>query len=97
MSLYVLKQSLRHWNRRFDKFMAHIGFTRIQFDHYTYLRFPPGNSLFILLLYVDDILIESNNVEDDMNVKAELDKEFDKKDLGATSRILGYGILRDRK
>lgn len=28
MSLYDLKQSHRQWNRRFDKFMTHIGFTR---------------------------------------------------------------------
>src|SRR3954471_17486491 len=96
-SLYGLKQSPRQWNRRFDKFMAHISFIIIQFDHCVYFRFRPGNSFVILLLYVDDILIASNNVEDVMRVKVELNKEFDMKDLGATSRILGIDIRRNRK
>ncbi|XP_058782988.1 uncharacterized protein LOC131657627 [Vicia villosa] len=96
-SLYGLKQSSRQWNRRFDKFMARISFIRSQFDHCVYFRFRPGNSFVILLLYVDDILIASNSVEDVMRVKAELNKEFDMKDLGAASRILGIDIRRDRK
>src|SRR3954471_24625069 len=77
--------------------MARISFIRSQFDHYVYFRFRPGNSFVILLLYVDDILIASNNVEDVMRVKTELNKEFDMKDLGAASRNLGIDIRRDRK
>src|ERR1051325_8910521 len=88
-SLYGLKQSPRQWNRRFDKFMARINFVRSQFDHCVYFRFCPGNSFVILLLYVDDILIEV------MWVKAELNKEFEMKELGTTSRILGIDIQRD--
>lgn len=75
-SLYGLKQSLRYWNRRFDKFMIHIGFTRSNFEHYVYFRFSPENLLVILLFYVDDILIESNFVEEVMRVDAELNQEF---------------------
>lgn len=78
-------------------FMAHIGFIRSQFDHCVYFRFRPENSFSILLLYVDDILIARNNVEDVMKVKAELNKEFDMKNLGAAFRILGIDIRRDRK
>lgn len=91
-SLYGLKQFPLQWNRRFDKFMAHIGFTRSQFDHCVYFRLRLRNSLIILFLYVDDILITSNNVEDVMKVEDELDKEFDMKDLGSTSRIFGIDI-----
>ena len=77
-SLYRLKQSPRQWNRIFDKFMGHICFIRIQLDnHYVDFRIRPGNSFVILLLYVDDILIASNNVEDVMRVKAEINKEFE--------------------
>src|ERR1051325_8622962 len=96
-SLYGLKQSPRQWNRRFDKFMTRISFDRSQFDHCVYFRFRPGNSFVILLLYVDDTLIASNNVEEVMRVKAKLNKEFKMKDLGATSRILMIDIRRDRK
>ena len=77
--------------------MAYMGFIKSQFDHCVYFRFRPGNSFVILLLYVDDILITTNNAKDVMKVKAELNKEFDMKDLGAASRILGIEIQRDRK
>ena len=77
--------------------MAHISFIRSQFDHCVYFRFRLGNSFVILLLYVDDILIASNNIEYVMRVNAELNKEFDMKDLRVASKILGINILRDRK
>lgn len=38
-SLYGLKQSPRQWNRKFDKFMTHMGFIRSQFEHCVYFRF----------------------------------------------------------
>lgn len=41
---------------------------------------------------MDDIFIESKNVENVMKVKVELDKEFDMKDLGVASRILRIDI-----
>lgn len=40
-SLYGLKHSPRKRNRRFSKFMAHIGFTRSNFNHCVYFRFSP--------------------------------------------------------
>ena len=46
---------------------------------------------------MDDILIASNSVEDVMKVMSELNKEFDMKDLGVASRILGIDIRRDKK
>ena len=46
---------------------------------------------------MDDILIESNNVEDLIKVKVKLNKEFDMKDLGVASIIFRIDIQRDRK
>ncbi|XP_050888643.1 uncharacterized protein LOC127093784 [Lathyrus oleraceus] len=43
------------------------------------------------------LVSSSNNVEDVMKVKVELNKEFDMKDLGAASRILWIDIRRDKK
>lgn len=45
-----------------------------------------------MLLYVDDILIANNNVNDVIKVKVEHDKEFDVKDMGDASEILGIDI-----
>ena len=49
-----------------------------------------------MLLYVDDILIVSNNKDETHKVKAYLKKEFEMKDLGGAKRILGIEIKRDR-
>lgn len=46
---------------------------------------------------MEDILIASNNVENVMKVKDKLDKEFDVKDLGVATKILGIDIWRDKK
>lgn len=54
-SIYGLKQSSKQRNRRFGKFMTHIGFTRSNFNHYVYFRFSLENSLVILLLYVGNL------------------------------------------
>lgn len=49
-----------------------------------------------LLLYVDDMLIASQSMVKIKELKAELSREFDMKDLGKAQRILGKGISRDR-
>ena len=49
-----------------------------------------------LLLYVDDMLINCNNKEEIKKVKVMLENEFEMKDIGASSKILGMQILRDK-
>ena len=49
------------------------------------------------MLYVDDMLIASANMQDIRELKEELSKSFSMKDLGAAKRILGMQISRDRK
>lgn len=50
-----------------------------------------------LLLYVDDMSIAANSKEEIQNLKESLKSEFEMKDLGAASRILGMDIIRYRK
>ena len=50
-----------------------------------------------LVIYVDDILLIGNDVETLSNVKKWLAEEFQMKDLGKASYILGIQIIRDRK
>ena len=49
-----------------------------------------------LLLYVDDILLMSPDMSVLKLVKLDLGREFDMKDLGRASKILGMSILRNR-
>ncbi|KAE8688563.1 Retrovirus-related Pol polyprotein from transposon TNT 1-94 [Hibiscus syriacus] len=92
--LYGLKQAPRQWYKKFDSFMSSSGFTRCQADHCCYIkRFD--NSFIILLLYVDDMLVAGSDMQDIINLKQKLSKQFAMKDLGATKQILGMRIKRD--
>ncbi|KAL0323637.1 UNVERIFIED_CONTAM: Retrovirus-related Pol polyprotein from transposon TNT 1-94 [Sesamum angustifolium] len=68
------------------------GFTQPGHDH---LNLDGGSSIF-LLLYVDDMLIVAKSMYDVLALKALLSQEFDMKDLGAATKILGMEIHRDR-
>ena len=56
-----------------------------------------GNVVVFLILYVDDILLIGNDVGTLSSVKVWLSKQFDMKDLGEASHILGIKLLRDRQ
>ncbi|KAE8685870.1 cytochrome P450 71A9-like [Hibiscus syriacus] len=95
-SLYGLKQAHRQWYKKFDSFMSSSGFTRCQAYHCCYIkRFD--NSFIILLLYVDDILVAGSDMQEIINLKQKLSKQFAMKDLGAAKQILGMRIKRDTK
>ena len=56
-----------------------------------------GSMVVFLVLYVDDILLIGNDVGVLSSVKVWLSSQFDMKDLGEASHILGIKLLRDRK
>ena len=62
-----------------------------------YARKFPNGKFVILLLYVDDILIVGQDAGVIGNLKKDLFKLFDMKDLGPARQILGMQIIRDRK
>ncbi|KAK4407825.1 Retrovirus-related Pol polyprotein from transposon TNT 1-94 [Sesamum angolense] len=55
-----------------------------------------GSSVFVLVLYVDDILLIGNEIKMLGDTKAWLSTQFSMKDLGEASYILGIKIFRDR-
>ncbi|KAE8681667.1 GDSL esterase/lipase [Hibiscus syriacus] len=95
--LYGLKQSPRQWYKRFDKFMIGQKYTRSKYDHCVYLRKLQDGSYIYLLLYIDDILIASRSQTKITKLKTQLNREFEKKDLGEAKKILGMEISRDKK
>ena len=60
-----------------------------------YKRFGNGDFI-ILLLFVDDMLVAGPNNDRIKELKAQLAKEFEMKDLGLANKILGMQIYRDR-
>ena len=55
-----------------------------------------GTKFIILVLYVDDILLASNDVNFLCDTKQMLTIHFDMKDLGNAFSVLGIEIHRDR-
>ncbi|KAH9781841.1 hypothetical protein KPL71_008631 [Citrus sinensis] len=96
-SLYGLKQSPRQWYLKFDEFMISHGYCRSRFDNCVYFKLSSCGGGIYLLLYVDDMLIACSQKEEIKRLKIELSTEFEMKDLGATTKILGMQITRDRK
>uniref|UniRef100_A0A3Q7IES9 Reverse transcriptase Ty1/copia-type domain-containing protein n=1 Tax=Solanum lycopersicum TaxID=4081 RepID=A0A3Q7IES9_SOLLC len=55
------------------------------------------DSFIYLVLYVDDMLIAAKKKYDIQKVKGLLSAEFEMKDLGASRKILGMDIIRNRE
>lgn len=95
-SLYGLKQSPRCWNDRFDKFITSIGFKRSKADYCLYVRIT-GEVRIYLVLYVDDLLLCSNNQASLTTVKNRLASEFSMKDLGEVKCFMGMNVNIDKE
>ena len=89
-SLYGLKQSGRLWNGMLDKFLKENDFTNSLADTcvYTWTSLD-GKSKLILLIWVDDLIIGSNNMLNLNLFKELLSVNFKMKDLGSISHFLG--------
>src|SRR5881628_1481517 len=66
----------------------------IEQDHCVYLKRSKARFL-ILTLYVDDILMASNDKKLVSETKVWLSSQFDMKDMGEAAYVLGVMILRD--
>ncbi|KAH9647635.1 hypothetical protein KPL70_025262 [Citrus sinensis] len=65
-------------------------------NHCAYYKRFEDNDFIILLLYVDDMLVAGLNKDRIQELKAQLAREFEMKDLGPANKILGMQIHRDR-
>ena len=76
--------------------MVSSGFTRLETYHCYYSKWFE-NSYSMLLLYVYDMLIVGSIMNEIVNLKTRLAKDFSIKDLGPTRKILEMRISRERK
>ncbi|KAI5708540.1 hypothetical protein M8J77_024816 [Diaphorina citri] len=90
-SIYGLKQASRVWNLELDSFLKELNFVQSKYDPCVYLR-KQGNSCIYIAVYVDDLLIFSNDKSDKKKLKDNLMNRFQMKDLGKAHYILGYRI-----
>ncbi|XP_019057317.1 PREDICTED: uncharacterized protein LOC109116399 [Tarenaya hassleriana] len=93
-SLYGLKQASRQWYAKFSSVLIHAGFTQSQSDHTLFVR-RTDSAFLALLIYVDDIIIVSDNTSSVTELKTLLSCHFKVKDLGPLRYFLGLEIARN--
>ena len=91
-----LRQTSRQWYLKFNDTIKRFGFHGNVEDNCVYAKFKNGKYIF-LIFYVDDIFLASNGVSLLQEAKKFLSSNFDMKDLGDASYVLGIEIHRDTK
>lgn len=94
-AIYGLRQAPRTWHTKLTKELTALGFKTSIADAGLFIH-TEGNKKTYLLVYVDDILIASKDMENVQNVKTVLGSIFDIRDLGEAKYFLGMEITRDR-
>uniref|UniRef100_A0A803LDK6 Reverse transcriptase Ty1/copia-type domain-containing protein n=1 Tax=Chenopodium quinoa TaxID=63459 RepID=A0A803LDK6_CHEQI len=90
-SLYGLKQAPRQWFKKLSTSLVSFGYTQSKADYSLFTRMQ-GNSVTIVLVYVDDLLITGNNKEEIARIKKMLASHFHMKDQGSLRYFLGLEI-----
>ena len=94
-SIYGLKQSPRCWNAALDKQLKDMGFVQSASDPCVYK--DSGGEMFLIGVYVDDIILAGKTDKKINEVKRALGAKFNIKDMGKLHYFLGMNILQDEK
>ncbi|CAL2238881.1 unnamed protein product [Prunus armeniaca] len=85
----------RQWFIKLSTALKAAGFQQSRSDYSLFVRRRQGNFL-VLLVYVDDVILARNNLEDIENTKLFLANQFKLKDLGQLKYFLGIEVARSR-
>ncbi|GJV31628.1 ribonuclease H-like domain-containing protein [Tanacetum coccineum] len=95
-SLYGLKQAPRKWNEKLVTILKENGFIQSINDHSLFTK-TKDNKYIALLVYVDDIVVTGNCVNEIDKFKVFLKSKFKIKDLGLLKYFLGIEVIRSDK
>ena len=93
-ALYGLKQASRAWHRTLKTEIESMGFKESTADPGLFIK--PSSPPAYLLIYVDDILVITNNTYMLNSIKNQISTAFETRDLGPATFFLGIDIIRDR-
>lgn len=94
-ALYGLKQSPLPWFGKYSKAILALGYKRSSIDHTLHVRKLYGSTA--IILYVGEIIITGDSIEQIYKVKGYFSKVFKIKDLGPINYSLSIEISRSHK
>ena len=96
-ALYGLKQLPWAWFERFSKSVIQLGYQQSQADHTLFIKAKPSGKITAVIVYVDDIILTGNDIEEMKLLKTKLAKEFEIKDLRKLRYFSGIEVARSKK
>nr|GEW10037.1 ribonuclease H-like domain-containing protein [Tanacetum cinerariifolium] len=94
-SLHGLEQAPRQWNAKLTQALTEHRFVQSKFDYSLFTK-NSDNVFIILLVYVDDIVVTGNNLNEIEKFKQFLMSKFQIKGLGKLKYFLGIKILDNK-
>ncbi|CAI7813356.1 unnamed protein product [Closterium sp. NIES-54] len=94
--VYGLRQAPREWHDTLRTALAALGFAPSTADPSLFLRTDTTLPPFYVLVYVDDLVFATADMEALAHVKSELQKRHTCTDLGELTSYPGFRITRDR-
>jgi Reverse transcriptase (RNA-dependent DNA polymerase) len=94
-AVYGTRQGGRVWYEDIKATLISIGYQRTEADHAVFTRSHNGK-VTIIALYVDDITIASDGLDEISAIKSTLRQHYEITDLGDITWILGMHVTRDR-
>lgn len=91
-ALYKLKQSPRVWFGRFAKVMISMEYRQSKGDHTLFIKHSNSGGVTVLLVFVDDIVVTSDDLKEREELRKCLIREFEIKELGVLKYSLGIGV-----
>jgi hypothetical protein len=93
-ALYGLRQAPRAWNSKLDAELHNLGFRKCKSEYGLYTRAREKQRL-IVGVYVDDLIIVGESIQEVSLFKSEMKHVFRMSDLGALSYYLGIEVRQD--
>ena len=91
--LYGLKQALRAWHSKIMQYLHRIGFRMSKSNNSLYIR-SDSESLIVIILYVDDLVIGGEHLVNINKVKFHLSDKFEMTDMMKLHYFLGIEVIR---
>jgi hypothetical protein len=94
-SLYGLKQASRKWYEKLTSLLVAEGYVQSASD-YSLFTLTRSNTFTALLVYVDDIILAGNSLDEFDRIKSVLDSAFKIKNLGQLKYFLGLEVAHSK-